>query len=191
MLRVYIFNIDHTQAYLEEQMLKKSLLGLGLVLVMAFAFVIPTLASPVPDGEELKAEGIIQSVDAVAGSFTVLTEDSTEVVVYAPEGFDLALLVVGDHVEAEGILGLDGLFAATEIELQDGTEFEVDDEVEDDDAGEAEDDDDLDEDEDDDLDEDEDDDEDDEDEGDDDDEEDDDSGTSGSDSEDDGEGDDD
>jgi hypothetical protein len=183
MLRVYIFNIDHTQAYLEEQMLKKSLLGLGLVLVMAFAFVIPTLASPVPDGEELKAEGIIQSVDAVAGSFTVLTEDSTEVVVYAPEGFDLALLVVGDHVEAEGILGLDGLFAATEIELQDGTEFEVDDEVEDDDAGEAEDDDDLDEDEDDD--------EDDEDEGDDDDEEDDDSGTSGSDSEDDGEGDDD
>ena len=172
-------------------MLKKALFGMGLVLVMAFAFVIPTLASPVPDGEELKAEGIIQSVDAVAGSFTVLTEDSTEVVVYAPEGFDLALLVVGDHVEAEGILGLDGLFAATEIELQDGTEFEVDDEVEDDDAGEAEDDDDLDEDEDDDLDEDEDDDEDDEDEGDDDDEEDDDSGTSGSDSEDDGEGDDD
>ena len=168
-------------------MLKKALFGMGLVLVMAFAFVIPTLASPVPEGEEIKTEGIIQSVDTVAGTFTVLTEDGAEVVVYSPEGFDLSLLVIGERIEAEGVAGLDGLFAATEIELQDGTEFEV----EDDDAVEVEDDDDLDEDEDDDLDEDEDDDEDDEDEGDDDDDDEDDSGTSGSDSEDDGESDDD
>lgn len=157
-------------------MLKKALLGLGLILMMAFSFVIPTLASPISEGEEAKAEGTIQSVDTTAGSFTVLTEDGTEVVVYAPEGFDLSLLVVGERIEAEGVIGLDGLFAASEIELEDGTEFEVEDELED-----ADEDDDLDDDEDDDLDEDEDD----------DDEEDDDSGTSGSDGEDDGEGDDD
>jgi hypothetical protein len=129
--------------------------------MLAFSFIIPTFASLDSEGEEDKAEGIIQSVDALTGSFTVLAEDGATVTVFAPEGFDLTLLVVGDHIEVEGTVGLDGLFAASELELQDGTEFEVEDEVEveDDDLDEDEDDD-LDEDEDDDLDEDEDDDED-------------------------------
>lgn len=51
-------------------MLKKALLGLGLVLMLAFTFV-PTLASTVSEGQSAKAEGIIQSVDSLTGSFTV------------------------------------------------------------------------------------------------------------------------
>ena len=122
-------------------MLKKGLLGLGLVLMLAFSFVIPTFASTVSEGELVKAEGTIQSVDTLTGSFTVLTEDGTVVTVYAPEGFDLTLLVVGDQIEAKGTVGTDGLFAASEIELQDGTEFDVDDveDVEDEDVDEVED----------------------------------------------------
>jgi hypothetical protein len=127
--------------------------------MLAFSFIIPVFASLDSEGEETKAEGTIQSVDATTASFTVLAEDGATVTVFAPEGFDLTLLVVGDHIEVEGTVGLDGLFAASELELQDGTEFEVDDEVEEED-GDLDDDevDDLDEDEDDDLDEDEDDD---------------------------------
>lgn len=126
-------------------MLKKGLLGLGLVLMLAFSFVIPTFASTVSEGELVKAEGTIQSVDTLTGSFTVLTEDGSVVTVYAPEGFDLTLLVVGDQIEAKGTVGTDGLFAASEIELQDGTEFDVEDvedvdEVEDADETEIEDD---------------------------------------------------
>ena len=124
-------------------MLKKLCLGLGLGLMLAFSFIIPTFASLDSEGEEDKAEGIIQSVDALTGSFTVLAEDGATVTVFAPEGFDLTLLVVGDHIEVEGTVGLDGLFAASELELQDGTEFEADDEVEEEeDEGEGEDDDD-------------------------------------------------
>jgi hypothetical protein len=108
-------------------MLKKSLLGLGLVLMLAFSFVIPTFASTVSEGQIVKAEGTIQSVDPATGSFDVLQADGTVVTVYAPEGFDLTLLVVGDQVEAKGVVGADGLFAASEIELQDGTEFDVED----------------------------------------------------------------
>jgi hypothetical protein len=108
-------------------MLKKGLLGLGLLLMLAFSFVIPAFASTVSEGQSVKAEGTIQSVDTLTGSFAVLTEDGTVVMVYAPEGFDLNLLVVGDSVEAKGVLGSDGLFAAVEIELQDGTEFDVED----------------------------------------------------------------
>src|SRR3989304_7911019 len=125
-------------------MLKKGLLGLGLILMLAFSFVIPTFASTISEGELVKAEGTIQSVDTLTGSFTVLTEDGSVVTVYAPEGFDLTLLVVGDHVEAKGPVGTDGLFAASEIELQDGTEFDVDDvedveDVEDEDVDEVDD----------------------------------------------------
>ena len=108
-------------------MLKKGLLGLELLLMLAFSFVIPAFASTVSEGQNVKAEGTIQSVDTLTGSFTVLTEDGTVVTVYAPEGFDLNLLVVGDIVEAKGVVGPDGLFASTEIELQDGTEFDVED----------------------------------------------------------------
>src|SRR3989304_4559033 len=126
-------------------MLKKGLLGLGLILMLAFSFVIPTFASTISEGELGKAEGTIQSVDTLTGSFTVLTEDGTVVTVYAPEGFDLTLLVVGDQIEAKGTVGTDGLFAASEIELQDGTDFDVEDaedvdEVEDTDKTEIEDD---------------------------------------------------
>ena len=126
-------------------MLKKGLLGLGLILMLAFSFVIPTFASTISEGELVKAEGTIQSVDTLTGSFTVLTEDGSVVTVYAPEGFDLTLLVVGDQIEAKGTVGTDGLFAASEIELQDGTDFDVEDaedvdEVEDADETEIEDD---------------------------------------------------
>lgn len=133
-------------------MLRKVFLGIAVMLMLAFTSIIPAFASD-PEGQGVKAEGTIQSVDTTAGSFTILTEDGSEVMMFAPEGFDITLLVVGEQVEAEGIAGPDGLIAALEIELQDGTEFEVDD----DEAGEVEDDDDLDEEEDDDLDEDEDD----------------------------------
>ncbi len=124
-------------------MLKKGLLGLGMVLMLAFSFAIPALASTISEGELVKAEGTIQSVDIATGSFTVLAEDGSVVTVYAPEGFDLTLLVVGDQVEAKGTIGTDGLFAASEIELQDGTDFDVEDadqtEIEDADQNEVED----------------------------------------------------
>lgn len=108
-------------------MIKKSLLGLGLVLMMAFSFAIPALASPVSEGQSVQVEGVIQSVDTVTGSFTVLAADGTTTTVYTPEGFDLTLLVVGDTIKVEGAVGADRLFAASEITLQDGTEFDVDD----------------------------------------------------------------
>ncbi len=108
-------------------MLKKGLLGLGMVLMLAFSFAIPAFASTISEGELVKAEGTIQSVDTLSGSFTVLAEDGTVVTVYAPAGFDLTLLVVGDQVEAKGSIGTDGLFAASEVELQDGTDFDVED----------------------------------------------------------------
>ncbi len=145
-------------------MLKKVFLGSVVVMVMAFTTVIPALAQ-IPE-EEVKVEGTVQSIDFVAGTFTILTEDGTEFTVDAPDGFDLNLLVLGTKVEAEGLTGLDNMVAAFEIELHDGSEFEVEDEaediddddagdVEDDDAGDVEDDDDLDDDDQDDVDEDE------------------------------------
>ncbi len=124
-------------------MLKKGLLGLGMVLMLAFSFAIPALASTISEGELVKAEGTIQSVDTLTGSFTVLAEDGSVVTVYAPEGFDLTLLVVGDPIEAKGTIGTDGLFAASEIDLQNGTDFDVEDanqtEIEDDTETEIED----------------------------------------------------
>ena len=137
-------------------MLKKVFLGSVVVMVMAFTTVIPALAQ-IPE-EEVKVEGTVQSIDFVAGTFTILTEDGTEFTVDAPDGFDLNLLVLGTKVEAEGLTGLDNMVAAFEIELHDGSEFEVEDEaedVDDDDAGDVEDDDDLDDDDQDDVDEDE------------------------------------
>ena len=171
-------------------MLKKLTLGLGLCLMLAFSFIIPTFASLDSEGDEVKVEGTIQSVDTTAGSFAVLAEDGTTVTVFAPEGFDLTLLVVGDYIEVEGTIGADGLFAASELELQDGTEFEVDDDVDEEEDEDLDDDEDLDEDEDDDLDEDEDED-DDEDEGEDDDDDEDDGDEDGGDDDDSEEGDDD
>ncbi|MCL5429655.1 MAG: hypothetical protein M1347_07665 [Chloroflexi bacterium] len=121
-------------------MLKKVFMGLGAVMVMVFATVMPAFAS-IP-AEEVKVEGIVQSIDFVARTFTLLTEDGTEFTVDAPDGFDLALLTLGAKVEAQGSSNFDTVISASEIELQDGTEFEVEDETEDvgdDDSGEVED----------------------------------------------------
>lgn len=120
--------------------LKKVFLGMGVAMLVVFSAAIPAYASMAPD--DVKVEGTVQSIDFVAGTFTVLTEEGVEVTVDAPDGFDLNLLVLGAFVEAKGTAGLDDVINANEIETQDGTEFEVEDEaenVDDDDAGEVED----------------------------------------------------
>ncbi len=103
---------------------KKVVLGFGVAMLLVFSTVIPALASMAP--EEVKMEGVVQSVDLTAGTFTLLMQDGSTVTITAPTGFDLSLLVVGDTLEAKGFAGPDGVITFTEIETQ-ATQFEVED----------------------------------------------------------------
>lgn len=66
--------------------------------------------------EEVEVTGEVQSIDEVAGTFEILTEEGETFTVIPPEGFDLATLAVGDNVLVQGTLE-DSTITAASIEI--------------------------------------------------------------------------
>jgi hypothetical protein len=59
--------------------------------------------------------GVIQSIDPLTCSFTILTPEGTTLTVLMPEGSDCSALFVGDTVEVTGTLNADGTFSASSV----------------------------------------------------------------------------
>lgn len=91
--------------------MKKLTLGMFLAIaLLASVAVAPAFAQ-----DAATTTGAVQSVDALAGTFTMLTADGTTLTVSVPAGTDLSTLVVGTNVEVTGTLAEDGTLVATGI----------------------------------------------------------------------------
>ena len=92
--------------------MKKTILGMILALAL-----LATVAAPALAQESTTLAGTVQSVDMVAGSFSILTTEGTALTVIPPAGYDLTILTVGALVELKGAMAEDGSFVATLIVL--------------------------------------------------------------------------
>lgn len=90
--------------------MKKTILGMILALAL-----LATVAAPALAKESTTLAGTVQSVDTVAGSFSILTTEGTTLTVIPPESYDLTTLTVGALVELKGDMAEDGSFLASLI----------------------------------------------------------------------------
>jgi hypothetical protein len=101
-------------------MSKKTILfPLFTVLVLAalaFVNVQPASAAPAAPAE-VTLIGTVLSIDEVALSLVIKTAEDVEYAVFAPAGFDMTTLSIGDSVEVTGTSNEDGSIAATGITI--------------------------------------------------------------------------
>ncbi|MEW6093473.1 MAG: DUF5666 domain-containing protein [Chloroflexota bacterium] len=97
---------------------KTFLFPLFTFLVMtALAFVNVQPASAAEASVEVTLTGTVMSIDEVALSLVIKTAEDVEYVVFAPAGFDMTTLSIGDSVEVTGTSNEDGSIAATGITI--------------------------------------------------------------------------
>lgn len=93
--------------------MKKILFGSALILALMITTVSPAFAEV-----GVTVQGTVDSVDLVAGTFSLTTEEATTYTVTPPEGFDLTTLEVGDQLEVMGDTDeLGGLLATSITEV--------------------------------------------------------------------------
>lgn len=90
------------------------------------ALLMIVLALPVApahaQSEETALSGVVLAIGAENGVFLLQTEAGQNVVVYAPQGFDLTTITVGVAVTVSGTWNADGSFAASAIQIAAPTE---------------------------------------------------------------------
>ncbi|MEX1143209.1 MAG: DUF5666 domain-containing protein [Anaerolineales bacterium] len=93
--------------------MQKFLFGSALILALMIMTVSPALAAV-----DVTVQGTVDSIDTLAGTFSLTTEEAITYTVTPPEGFDLTTLAIGDQVEVMGDTDeLGGLFATSITEL--------------------------------------------------------------------------
>jgi len=93
--------------------MQKFLFGSALILALMIMTVSPVFAAL-----GVTVQGTVESIDTLAGTFSLTTEEATTYTVTPPEGFDLTALAIGDHVEVMGDTDdLGGLLATSIVEV--------------------------------------------------------------------------
>ena len=112
--------------------MKKMVITLHLALTLAL-LIAPGVLAQEEDPTEVEFTGTVMSIDLVAGTFTVETEEGDTFTVVPPEDFDLTTLQEGDEVEVEGTLAEDGTVLAISVKIEvaddEDDQDEVDDEI--------------------------------------------------------------
>jgi len=97
--------------------MKKMVIALHFALILAL-LIAPGVLAQEEDPTEVEFTGTVISIDLVAETFTVETEEDEIFTVVPPEDFDLESLQVGDEVEVEGTLAEDGTVLALSVKIK-------------------------------------------------------------------------
>lgn len=90
--------------------MKKLLLGTSFALILLLAAALPAQAAT-----GVTVQGVVQSVDELGGTFTILADNGSTYVVTPPASFDFTTIAVGDSVEVFGDTDAAGNLAASSV----------------------------------------------------------------------------
>jgi hypothetical protein len=100
---------------LKEHVMKKLVKSLSIALILSLLVVSSAFAM---GGGNVKGE--VVAIDAAGGTLTLETNKGETVIVHAPEGFDFALVEVGDSVLVKGEAQEDGSVLADSVKTLGG-----------------------------------------------------------------------